>query len=164
MPRTVNPIPEGHHTITPYLVVRDAARAIDYYKRAFGAKERGRMDGPDGKVMHAEIQIGNSILMLSDEFPMGKCRSPQSLGGATASVFLYVEDVDSSFQRAVDAGGTVELPVTDQFWGDRYGVLTDPFGHQWALATRKEDLTAEEIRKRGEAAMAAMCPNAQVQA
>ncbi len=156
MPKTVKPVPEGSHTITPYLVVRDAARAIDYYKRAFGAKERDRMAGPDGRIMHAELQIGDSILMLSDEFPMGQCRSPQSLGGTSAQLYLHVEDVDSLFQRAVDAGGTADMPVSDQFWGDRFGKLTDPFGHQWGLATHKEDLSSEEIHKRGEAFFAEM--------
>lgn len=156
MAKAVKPIPEGYHTLTPYLVVRDAARAIEFYKRAFGAKEKGRMASPDGKIMHAELRIGDSIVMLSDEFPGTKCQSPQALGGASGGLFIYVEDVDAAFRRAVDAGATVDMPVADMFWGDRYGKLIDPFGHQWSLATHKQDLTAEEVRKAGEAAMAEM--------
>jgi uncharacterized glyoxalase superfamily protein PhnB len=156
MAKAVKPIPEGYHTLTPYLVVRDAARAIDFYKRAFGATEKERMVGPDGKVMHAELRIGNSVFMLSDEFPGTKCQSPQALGGTSGGLFIYVEDVDSAFRRAVDAGAAVEMPVADMFWGDRYGKLADPFGHQWSLATHKQDLSAEEIRKAGDAFMAEM--------
>jgi PhnB protein len=152
------PIRDGFHTVTPYLTVAGAAQAIDFYKRAFGAHEVGRMNGPDGQsVMHAEIRIGDSIVMLSDEFPQGN-RSPQTLGGTTAAMFLYVPDVDSAFQRAVAAGATAIIPPADLFWGDRFGKLADPFGHEWAMATHKEDLSPEEIHKRGQAAMAAMCP------
>jgi PhnB protein len=162
MAGNVKPIPEGYHTLTTHIVVRDAARAIEFYKRAFGAKERERMAGPDGKIMHAEIQIGDSILMLSDEFPgPGKAvRSPESLNGVTSALFMYVEDVDTQFKKALDAGAQVDMPVADMFWGDRYGRVVDPFGHVWALATHKQDLTADEIRKAGQAAMAEMAKRA----
>jgi PhnB protein len=156
MTKATKPIPEGYHTLTPYLTVRDAARAIDFYKRAFGATEKERMASPEGKIMHAELRIGDSIIMLGDEFPGAKCRSPQALGGTTGGLFVYVKDVDAAFQQAVNAGATVDMPVADMFWGDRFGKLTDPFGHEWSLATHKQDLTAEEIRKAGEAAMAEM--------
>ena len=154
----VKPIPEGYRTVTPYLTLKGAARAIDFYKRAFGAQEVERMMGPDGEsVMHAEVRIGDSVVMLSDEFPQMGSRSPETLGGTTASLFLYVPDVDTAFQRAVDAGAKTIMPPTDMFWGDRFGTLVDPFGHQWSMATHKEDLSPEEIRKRGAVAMASMC-------
>lgn len=152
----VKPIPEGYHTATPYLVVDDAAEALEYYKKAFGAKERGRMEAPDGKIGHAEIQIGDSLVMLSDPFPQASTRTPKELGGTTASVFLYVEDVDRVVQRAVDAGATVTMEVEDQFWGDRFGTITDPFGHSWSVATHVEDVPPEEMAERAKAAMAAM--------
>ena len=152
----VKPVPEGHHTVTPYLAVDDASAAIEFYKRAFGATEQMRMSAPDGKIGQAELKIGDSLIMLSDPFPQATTRPPKELGGTTAGVFLYVEDVDASFQQAVDAGATVAMPLTDMFWGDRFGSLIDPFGHQWSLATHKEDLTEEEIAERGQAAMAAM--------
>ncbi len=152
----VRAIPKGFHTVTPYLVVRDAARAIDFYKQAFGAEELSRIDGPQGKVVHAELKIGDSIIMLSDEMPGASCRSPQSLGGTPITVFLYVKDVDDVFQKAVSAGAKVDMPVMDMFWGDRYGQVTDPFGHSWSLATHKEDVEPEELSKRAEAAMAKM--------
>jgi PhnB protein len=153
---TTKPIPEGYHSVTPYLSVEDAAGAIDYYTKAFGAKERVRMHGPDGKIGHAELEIGDSIVMLSDPFPQATTRPPSELGGTSASVFLYVYDVDAVVQRAVDAGATVTMEVEDQFWGDRFGSITDPFGHSWAIATHVEDLTPAEIEERGKAAMAAM--------
>lgn len=146
------PIPEGYHTATPYLIIKDAAKAIEFYKKAFGAKEVMRMAGPDGKVMHAEIKIGDSPIMLADEFPEMGARSPQSLGGSPVSIFLYVEDVDTLAEQAVAAGAEILMPVKDQFWGDRYGKLADPFGHLWDIATHKEDVTPEEIRKRTAAA------------
>ena len=152
----VKPIPEGYHTATPYLVVDDAAEALEYYKKAFGAKERGRMEAPDGKIGHAEIQIGDSLVMLSDPFPQASTRTPKELGGTTASVFLYVEDVDKVVQRAVDAGATVTMEVEDQFWGDRFGTITDPFGHSWSVATHVEDVPPAEMAERAKAAMAAM--------
>jgi PhnB protein len=152
------PIPDGYRTVTPYLTVTGAAQALDFYKQAFGAQEVERMTGPDGQsVMHAGIRIGDSIVMLSDEFPQMGSRSPQTLGGTTASVFLYVPDVDTAFQRAIDAGAKATMAPTDMFWGDRFGKLVDPFGHEWGMATHKEDLGPEEIRKRGAAAMASMC-------
>lgn len=157
----VRPVPEGYHTLTPYLVVEDAARAIDFYKRAFGAQERVRMGGPGGKIGHAELKIGDSMIMLSDEMPGGGCRSPHSLGGTTASVFLYVNDVDSAFKQAEAAGAKAEMPPTDMFWGDRFGKLSDPFGHSWAMATHKEDVAPEEMQKRSKAFMEKMGQQAQ---
>jgi PhnB protein len=154
MASKVKPIPEGYHTISPNLVVNDAARAIDFYKRAFGAQELFRMNFPNGKVVHAELKIGDSMLMLSDEMPGGKCRAPQSLGGSPVNIFLYVEEVDRVFKQAVDAGAKVEMPLADMFWGDRWGSLTDPFGHSWSLATHKEDVNPDELRRRGQEEMA----------
>jgi PhnB protein len=154
----VNPIPSGYHSVTPYLVVNDASRAIEYYKQAFKAKETVRMAGPGGKIGHAELKIGDSMLMLSDE--MGGNRSPQSLGGSPVSIFLYVENVDSVFNEAVKAGAKGDAPPQDMFWGDRFGKLTDPFGHQWALATHVEDVAPEEMKKRSEAFMAQMSQGA----
>ncbi len=151
----VRAIPKGFHTVTPYLVVRDAVQAIDFYKRAFGAEELLRVDAPQGRIGHAEIKIGDSIIMLSDEMP-GASRSPQTLGGTPVTVFLYVKDVDEVFQKAVAAGAKIDMPVMDMFWGDRYGQVTDPFGHCWSLATHKEDVEPEELSKRAEAAMAKM--------
>ncbi|MCC6860246.1 MAG: VOC family protein [Bryobacterales bacterium] len=151
------PIPEGYHTITPYLVVKDANQAIDFYKRAFGARELSRMTGPDGqRVMHAEIKIGDSVMMLSDEFPGAGVSAPQSVGGTTCQTFLYVPDVDAAFKQAVSAGATANMPPSDMFWGDRFGKLSDPFGHHWGLATHKEDVAPEEMRKRAEAFFAQM--------
>jgi PhnB protein len=155
------PIPDGYHTLTPSLVVRDAGRAIDYYKRAFGATETFRMPTPDGRVAHAELKIGDSMVMLSDEFPGASCRAPQSIGGTSVNLFVYTEDVDAMFNRAVQAGGTVTMPVADMFWGDRFGQLTDPFGHSWSIATHKEDVSMEEMRKRGEIEMAKMAQRTQ---
>jgi PhnB protein len=158
MATQVKAIPDGYHTITPYLAVRGAADAIEFYQRAFGAVENCRMPGPDGRLMHAEIQIGDSRVMLGDEWPeMGGALSPLSRGGTTGGLCLYVPDVDASFDRAVAAGATVKMPVADMFWGDRYGKVVDPFGHEWSLATHKEDLTPEEMMRRGEEAMAQMC-------
>ena len=150
------PIPEGYHTLTPYLAVENAAEAIEFYKRAFGASEHMRMPGPNGTIAHAEIRIGDSLVMLSDPFPQSSVRPPKQLGGTSASLFMYVEDVDAVFKRAVDAGATVTTEVADQFWGDRFGSVTDPYGHLWSIATHVEDLTEQEIAERSEAAMAAM--------
>ena len=152
----VNPIPEGYHSVTPYLAVDDAAAAIEFYKRAFGATERMRMPSPDGRIAHAELEIGDSLIMLSDPFPHSQTKPPRELGGTTGGVFLYVDDVDAAFQQATDAGATVTMPLEDMFWGDRFGSVMDPFGHHWSLATHKEDLSEEEIAERGQAAMAAM--------
>jgi len=143
-----HPIPDGYHAVTPYLIVDGAARAIDFYQRAFGAEEIMRMRGPDGKIGHAELRIGDSIIMVSDEMPESGARSPHSLGGTTAGLFLYVPDVDKVFSQAVAAGATVDMPLQDMFWGDRYGKLTDPFGHSWSLATHVEDVSPQEMEQR----------------
>jgi len=146
-----NYIPEGRHTITPFLVVRGADKAIDFYVKAFGAKELTRMLGPDGKsILHAQIKIGDSTICLSEESPQcaGASSSPQTLGGVASSLYIYVPDVDVSFKRAVDAGCESKMVPTDMFWGDRFSSLQDPFGHQWSLGTHLEDLTPEEIKKR----------------
>jgi PhnB protein len=156
----VKPIPEGYHTVTPYLAVNDGAKAIEFYKRAFGAEERHRMEGPQGKIAHAELKIGDSIIMLADEMPGSGCRTPQSLGGTSVNIFLYVNDVDSVYNQAVRAGAKAEMPLADQFWGDRYGKVTDPFGHSWSLATHKEDVAPAEMQKRAQEAMAKMAPQA----
>ncbi len=156
MAPSLKPIPEGYHTVNTYLTVHDGRRAVEFYQKAFGATEKFLMEGPPGKIGHAELQIGDSIVMLSDEMPGGSCRSPQSLGGTTITLFLYVEDVDRIFNQAVSAGATVTRPVEDMFWGDRYGEVKDPFGHAWGLATHKEDLTPGELQKRAEKAMAEM--------
>jgi PhnB protein len=146
-------IPSGYRTLTPSLTVHDAAGAIDFYKRAFGATELRRSAAPDGKrVFHADLQIGDSRLMLSDEFPeMGGKGGPKSLGGTPVTLWMYVEDVDAVFKQAVAAGGKELSPVNDMFWGDRYGSLEDPFGHVWSIATRVEDVPDEELRRRVEA-------------
>lgn len=156
MPAKAQPIPQGYHSVTPYLTVKDAARAIDFYQRAFGAKEVMRMNGPEGKITHAELKIGDSVIMLADEMPGNNAKSPQSLGGTTVGIFLYTEDVDHSFKQAVSAGARVEMALDDMFWGDRYGKVSDPFGHSWSLATHKEDVAPEEMRKRAKEAMAKM--------
>jgi PhnB protein len=150
------PIPEGYHTVTPYLAVDDAVQAIEYYKKAFGAKERVRMEAPDGKIGHAELEIGDSLVMLSDPFPHATTRPPKELGGTSASVFMYVEDVDAFVKRAVDEGATMTMEVADQFWGDRFGSVQDPFGHSWSIATHVEDVPPEEMAERAKQAMAEM--------
>jgi PhnB protein len=152
----VKAIPEGYHTLTPFFTVRDAARAIEFYKKAFGAEDRGAMKGPDGKVVHAELKIGDSILMLADEFPDFGALAPESVGGTSTGLHIYVEDVDAAFDRAVKAGAKVEMPVADQFWGDRYGKLRDPFGHKWSIATHTKDLSRDEMKKGMEEAMSKM--------
>jgi PhnB protein len=147
-----NPVPEGFHTITPQLIFDNASQAIDWYKKALGAEEKGRHLGPDGKVMHAELQIGNSRVMLNDA--MGGAKSPKTLGGSPISLWIYVPDCDSLFNRAVAAGGHVAPgpmgQLTDQFWGDRSGTLTDPYGYVWTIATHKEDLSREELERRSQ--------------
>ena len=152
MTNKVKPIPEGYHTATPYLIVKDAARAIEFYKKAFGATELMRMPGAGGKIGHAEIKIGDSPIMLADEVPGMGFRSPESLGGSPISILLYVEDVDAVFSEALAAGAKVQRPVADQFYGDRTGGVTDPFGHVWYIATHKEDVSPEEMKKRAAAA------------
>ena len=157
MAKAAKPIPEGHHTVTPHLVIRGAAEAIEFYKKALGAKELGRMTSPDGKVGHAELKIGDSIIFLADEFPMpGAPKSPQTVGACTATLNLYVPDVDATYKQAISAGGKETMPVQDMFWGDRYGTFTDPFGHTWGVATHKEDLTKEEVEERAKAFWANM--------
>lgn len=145
---SVKPIPEGYHTVTPYLIVDNAAKALDFYHQAFDATELMRFDAPGGKIGHAEIKIGNSHLMLADESPDMGFKSPQSLGGSSVSVVLYVEDVDTMFPKAIAAGAKELRPVKDQFYGDRSGSLVDPFGHVWTIATHIEDVTNEEMGKR----------------
>jgi uncharacterized glyoxalase superfamily protein PhnB len=147
-------LPAGYHTITPSLVVRDAVAAIDFYKRAFGAEELGRMAGPDGKIMHAEIQIGDSRIMLGEENEQWGVKSPLSTNGNPGSLHIYVEDADASFDRALQAGATVKYPLEDAFWGDRYGKVADPFGHEWGIATRVKDLSPAEAEEAGKEWMA----------
>ena len=151
MKNIVKPVPDGYHTATPYLIVKDAASAIEFYKRAFGATERICLVAPDGKVKHAEIKIGDSVIMLADGFPDMGFRSPRSLEGSAVRILLYVEDVDARFQQAVDAGAKVTRPVQDEFYGDRSGTLEDPAGHVWTIATHQEDVLPEEISRRAEA-------------
>lgn len=148
MPTRVKPIPEGYHAVTPYLIVKDAARAIAFYQKAFGAKELFRMARPDGKVEHAELQIGDSRIMLADESPELGARSPQSIGGTPVTIHLYVDDVDAVARRAVDAGAQLMRPIADQFYGDRNGSVADPFGHMWWISTHKEDVTPDEMKRR----------------
>ncbi|HXU10978.1 MAG TPA: VOC family protein [Candidatus Binatia bacterium] len=149
--KDVKPVPEGYHTVTPYLVVKDAKRALEYYAKAFGAETVMSMPTPDGRIMHAEVKIGNSMIFVTDENPdmAPKLKSPGSTGGiATGSTFLYVPDVDAVFKRAVEAGASVTMPVTDMFWGDRFGKVVDPFGHHWGIATHTEDVAPEEMGRR----------------
>jgi PhnB protein len=150
MTAKVKPIPDGYHTLTPYLSVRGAAKAIEFYKRAFGAQQRGIMPMPDGRIGHAELMIGNSMVMLADEFPEHGNKSPEALNGSPVGLAIYVENVDEVFKRAVEAGATVKEPVSDKFWGDRAGSVTDPFGHKWTILTHKEDVPIEEMKKRME--------------
>ena len=140
-----SPVPKGYHAVTPGLALRDTAAAIEFYKKAFGAKELGRMPGPDGKIMHAELQIGDSKVMVGEEMPQMGHPSPQTLGGTCVNLYVYVKDVDKSFAQAVNAGATVVMPVSDMFWGDRHGALRDPFGHGWGLATRKRNLSTKQM-------------------
>jgi PhnB protein len=150
----VKPIPEGYHSITPYLAVDDAAGAIEFYKRAFGARERVRMPTPDGKVAHAELGIGDSLIMLSDPFGEEQIKTPKALGTTTMGIFLYTEDVDEVYKQAIDAGATSTQEPEDMFWGDRFARVTDPYGHSWQIATHVEDVPPEEMEKRSREAMA----------
>jgi PhnB protein len=152
----VKPVPEGYRTVTPYLIVKGAAQALDFYRRAFNSEERMRMPGPEGKIMHAEIRIGDSMVMLADEFPQMGALSPQTIGGTAVGLCLYIEDVDSRFQQAVSAGAKIERPLQNQFYGDRSGTIVDPFGHKWTLASHVEDVAPDEMERR----MAAMQPPA----
>jgi len=152
MPHQTKPIPEGFSTITPHMVVRDASKAIEFYKKAFAAEEILRLPGPNGEgIMHAELKIGDSMLMMCGEMSQEQqCKAPESLRGTSITLHLYVEDVDKAYRRAVDAGATPSMPVMDTFWGDRYGKVTDPFGHQWSIATHVQDLTPDEIARGAE--------------
>lgn len=152
MKNKVKPVPEGYTTVTSYLTIRGAAKAIDFYKQAFGAKELFRMPGPDGKIMHAEILLGDSHIMLADESSRSETKSPQTLGGSTSGIFLYLDDVDASFKQALKAGAKETQPLENMFWGDRFGKLTDPFGHRWMLATHVEDVSPAEMEERMAAA------------
>jgi PhnB protein len=138
-------VPPGFHTLTPHLIVRNAAQAIEFYEKAFGAQLLGKMLTPDGKVMHAALKVGDSMLMLNDEFPEWGALSPLSSGGSGVTLHMYLEDVDVAFQRAVSAGAVVKMPLMDQFWGDRYGIVTDPYGHQWSMATHVREMSPQEM-------------------
>jgi PhnB protein len=157
MTASSKPVPEGFHTVTPSLVARDAAKAIEFYKKALGAQELMRMPSPDGKIMHAELKIGDSIIFISDENPhMGNVKSPQTLGGCTGVLNIYVPNVDDVYKQALAAGGKESMPVADQFWGDRYGSFVDPFGYSWGVATHKEDVSPQEMGERAKAFFANM--------
>jgi PhnB protein len=149
----VKPIPDGYHAVTPYMVVHDAAKALDFYKKAFGAEELVRMPGPGGKIMHAEIKIGDSMVMLTDENPQMDAKSAKSIGGSPIGICLYVKDVDAVAKQAVAAGAKEVRPVQDQFYGDRSGTFMDPFGLKWTISTHKEDVSPEEMKKRMDAMM-----------
>jgi PhnB protein len=151
MASSVKPIPEGYHSVTPYLIVKGAARAIEFYEKAFGATELYRIMGPGDVVGHAELQLGDSRIMLADEHPEVGARGPQSVGGTPVTIHLYVEDVDTTVERALAAGAKVTRPVADRFYGDRLGVLTDPFGHVWSVATHREDVSEDELKRRAAA-------------
>ena len=153
----VQAVPTGYAGVTPYLIIRDAARALDFYKKAFGATELMRFPAPGGKIGHAEIKIGEGVVMLADESPEMGHKSPQTLGGTAITLMFYVADVDAQFAKALAAGGVVKQPLKDQFYGDRSGTITDPFGHIWTIATHTEDLSAEEVERR----MAALTPGEQ---
>ena len=156
MAKAAQAIPKGLHSVTPSLVVAGAAKAIDFYKKALGAEELSRFPGPDGKIMHAEIRIGDSTIMLADEMPDQGAKGPKSYGGTPVSFFVYSEKVDAAWKRAVDAGAKPIMPLDDQFWGDRTGCLEDPFGHHWWLAQRIQDLTPDELRKNADAFLSQM--------
>ena len=149
----VSPIPEGYHSVTPYLILKNAAAAIEFYKKAFGAVELFRMEAPGGKIGHAEIRIGDSPVMLADEYPDMGYRGPESLGGSSVNLMVYVEDVDKIYPQAIAAGGKEMRPLQNQFYGDRSGTLADPFGHVWTISTQVEDVSEEEVAKRAAAAM-----------
>ncbi len=151
MARAVKPIPEGYHSVTPYLIVNGASRAIEFYEKAFGAQELYRIKAPGDRIGHAELQIGDSRIMLADEHPEVGAKSPQAVGGTPVTIHLYVEDVDETASRAVAAGARITRPVADQFYGDRLGMLTDPFGHVWSIATHREDVSEEEMKRRAAA-------------
>lgn len=146
----VKAVPEGYHAVTPFLVLHECAKAIDFYKKAFGAEERSRMPGPGGKIMHAELKIGNSMVMMNDEMPeMGPdaMKSPKALGGSPIGIMIYCEDADAMFKRATAAGAKVKMPIDDMFWGDRYGQVEDPFGIRWSIATHTREVSPEEMKR-----------------
>ena len=154
------PVPEGYHTLIPYIAVDDATAAIEFYQRAFGAKERLRMAGPAGMIAHAELEIGDSIVMLSDPFPQSSSRPPKELGGTSAGIFVYVDNVDELYKQAIDAGATSTMEPENMFWGDRFGSVMDPFGHSWQIATHVEDVAPDEMEKRSAEWMAQMATTA----
>jgi PhnB protein len=154
--KKVAPIPAGYYTLTPYLVCRSAAKAIEFYKKAFDAKEKVRMPSPDGSIAHAELKIGNSIVMLGDENPAMGATAPETVGGTATGLFIYTKDVDKAYAKAIAAGAKSEMAPMDMFWGDRYAKLADPFGHKWSMATHIEDMSPKEMAKRGVEAMAQM--------
>jgi len=157
MSAAVKAIPDGFHSVNVYLIVPNAVEALEFYGRAFGAEQVSRMAGPDGvSTMHAEMRIGDTNVMLSDENPALGCKSPATLGGSPVSMYLYVQDADEAFQRAVDAGCQVKQPLMDAFWGDRYGNVTDPYGHSWGIGTHKEDVSPEELNRRAKEYFASM--------
>lgn len=156
MARATNPIPDGYHTVTPYLRIRGAAKAIEFYKKAFGAQEICLMPGPGGQIGHAEVRIGDSMVMLGDEFPHMQAVGPQTLGGTSVGIHLYVPDTDAAYNRAVAAGAKPAMPPADMFWGDRFAKVIDPFGHEWSIGTHIEDVSPEEMEKRGKEAMEKM--------
>src|SRR5438270_10378897 len=158
MAEKTNPVPPGFHTLTPHLTVRDADKALEFYKNALGAEILGVARMPDGKIMHAALRIGDSMLMLNEEMPEYGGLSPLSLGGTGVTIHIYTENVDAAFDRAVSAGAKVAMPLMDQFWGDRYGIVTDPFGHKWSIATHVKDMSFEEAQRAGDEAMANMPP------
>jgi PhnB protein len=156
MATKVKPVPEGMHTVTPHLVVRDAAKAIEWYKKAFGAEEQYRMPMPNGKIMHAQIRIGDSVILMAEELAEMGNKSPQSIGGSATTLNIYVDDAEKLWKRAVDAGAKVTMPLSEQFWGDKYGVVVDPFGHIWAIGQHVRDMTPEEMAQAGQKAFSQM--------
>jgi PhnB protein len=159
MAKSTQAIPKGHHSVTPSIMVAGAARAIDFYKKALGAEEVSRFPGPDGSIMHAEIRIGDSPIMLGDEMPEQGAKGPKAYGGTPVSLFVYLDNVDAAWKRAIDAGGKQIMPLTDQFWGDRAGCFEDPFGHRWWLAQHIKDMTPEELRQAADQFFSQMQPS-----
>ncbi len=154
----VKPIPDGFRTLTPHIVVKGAAKAMDFYKKAFGAEEISRHAMPDGTILHALMRIGDSMLMLNDEFPQMGAKGPSTIGGTPVTLNLYVQDADKVWQQALAAGAKATMPIADQFWGDRYGIVTDPFGHAWSIATHKQDLTPDQLNAAAAKAMSGPPP------
>jgi PhnB protein len=159
MAKSTQAIPKGHHSVTPSIMVAGAARAIDFYKKALGAEEVSRFPGPDGSIMHAEIRIGDSPIMLGDEMPEQGAKGPKAYGGTPVSLFVYLDNVDAAWKRAIDAGGKQIMPLADQFWGDRAGCFEDPFGHRWWLAQHIKDMTPEELRQAADQFFSQMQPS-----